>query len=53
MMTGREEPRFVLHEQKVKYRHLDLRREHDGVQVNWAVPKGLPEINGEMLCCCG
>lgn len=38
--------RFVLHEHHARRRHHDLRIEHDGVLVCWAVPKGLPEPGG-------
>jgi len=39
--------RFVLHEHFSKHHHFDLRLEHEGTLVSWAVPKGLPEQPGE------
>lgn len=39
--------RFVLHEHFSKHHHFDLRLEHEGALVSWAVPKGLPEQAGE------
>ncbi len=35
-------PRWVLHDHRVPRPHRDLRLEHDGVLVSWAVPRGLP-----------
>jgi len=35
-------PSWVLHDHRVPRPHRDLRLEHDGVLVSWAVPRGLP-----------
>lgn len=34
--------RFVIHEHSARRLHWDLRLEHDGVLVSWALPRGLP-----------
>ena len=46
-MTEPYRGRFVLHEHFSRHHHFDLRLEHEGTLVSWAVPKGLPEQPGE------
>src|SRR5271155_1085498 len=39
--------RFVIHEHSARRLHWDLRLERDGALASWALPKGLPEEQGE------
>jgi bifunctional non-homologous end joining protein LigD len=39
--------RFVVQEHSARRLHWDLRLEHDGVAVSWAIPNGIPEDPGE------
>src|SRR5689334_15710490 len=41
--AGEEKPpRFVVQEHSARRLHWDLRLEHEGVAVSWAIPNGIP-----------
>ena len=40
-------PRFVVQEHSARRLHWDLRLEHEGVAVSWAIPNGIPESPDE------
>jgi bifunctional non-homologous end joining protein LigD len=40
-------PRFVIQEHHATRQHWDLRLEHDGVAVSWALPNGVPAVPSE------
>ncbi len=40
-------PRFVVQEHSARRLHWDLRLEHDGAAVSWAVPNGIPNDPSE------
>jgi bifunctional non-homologous end joining protein LigD len=44
---GKGAPRFVVQEHSARRLHWDLRLEHDGVAVSWAIPNGIPEDPSE------
>jgi bifunctional non-homologous end joining protein LigD len=45
--SKRGAPRFVVQEHSARRLHWDLRLEHDGVAVSWAIPNGIPTDPGE------
>jgi bifunctional non-homologous end joining protein LigD len=38
------EGRFVVHQHNARNLHWDLRLEHDGVLLSWALPRGVPQL---------
>jgi bifunctional non-homologous end joining protein LigD len=36
--------RFVIHQHNARNLHWDLRLEHDGVLLSWALPRGVPQL---------
>src|SRR3954451_16858508 len=36
--------RFVVHQHDATNLHWDLRLEHDGVLLSWALPRGVPQL---------
>ena len=40
-------PRFVVQEHSARRLHWDLRLEHDGAAVSWAIPNGIPQDPNE------
>src|SRR5436305_3038184 len=38
-----EQPRFVIQEHSATRLHWDLRLEHDGTLLSWAIPNGIPQ----------
>jgi bifunctional non-homologous end joining protein LigD len=40
-------PRFVVQEHNARRLHWDLRLEHDGAAVSWAIPNGIPDDPSE------
>ena len=36
--------RFVVHQHDARNLHWDLRLEHDGVLLSWALPRGIPQL---------
>jgi len=44
---GEAPARFVVQEHSARRLHWDLRLEHDGVAVSWAIPNGVPDDPGQ------
>jgi bifunctional non-homologous end joining protein LigD len=40
-------PRFVVQEHSARRLHWDLRLEHDGAAISWAIPNGIPDDPSE------
>lgn len=45
--AGDEAPRFVIQQHSATRLHWDLRLEHDGVLLSWALPRGVPWDPGD------
>lgn len=46
-VSSKGAPRFVVQEHSARRLHWDLRLEHDGAAVSWAIPNGIPQDPSE------
>ena len=46
---GKQAARFVIQQHDARRLHWDLRLEHEGVLLSWALPRGLPWDPGRNL----